>query len=93
MRARVLQNPPLEGKASITTHGPTGKMSAVRLDRTCLHVVQAPRQGPGPAPGCQVCVRVCWCNTLKQNEYGLHKVQNQTQGRGVGFWPFMCVRM
>ena len=51
MRARVLQNPPLEGKAPITTHGPTGKMSAGRLDRTCLHVVRAPRQGPGPGVG------------------------------------------
>ena len=40
----------------ITTQGPTGKMSAGRLDRTCLHVVRAPRQGPGP--GMCVCFGV-----------------------------------
>ena len=56
MRVWVLQNPPLEGKAPITTHGPTGKMSAGRLDRTRLHVVRAPRQDPGP--GMCVCVGV-----------------------------------
>ena len=54
MRARVLQNPPLEGKAPITTHGPTEKILV--LGRTCLHVVQAPRQGPaGPSDAC-VCL-------------------------------------
>ena len=64
-------------------------MSAGRLDRTCLHVVRAPRQTrtliPGPSTRHEPCQGPGMCvlvgNTLKQtNKYGLHSSTTQTAG-------------